>query len=89
VEDSLAHGPIAIQKLIFDRNGTVFGLWLEIDHGPLSKDGDEIEALSAATSDRTSNTLHLTIAAQNGFAAIYSNDHHLLAAACLDLKRRT
>jgi predicted nucleic acid-binding protein len=62
-----------------DRSGV--WTWLPLTADLCRNTAIRIQALSAATFVRAGDALHLTTAAENGFAEIYSNDRHLRAAA--------
>jgi predicted nucleic acid-binding protein len=56
-------------------------MWLPITADLLRKTAANVRRLGAAVFIRAGDAIHLTCAAENGLAEIYSNDHHLLAAA--------
>lgn len=64
-----------------DRSGV--WIWLPMTSELCRKAAARIKVLPAATFIRAGDALHLTTAAENGFAEIYSNDRHLQAAASL------
>jgi predicted nucleic acid-binding protein len=55
--------------------------WLPVTAELCRNTATRILGLPASTFIRSGDALHLTTAAENGFAEIYSNDRHLLAAA--------
>jgi predicted nucleic acid-binding protein len=57
--------------------------WLPLTADLCRKTAARIKALPPLTYLRAGDALHLTAAAENGFAEIYSNDRHLRAAAAL------
>jgi predicted nucleic acid-binding protein len=58
-------------------------IWLPVTSELCRKASTQITALPTATFIRAGDALHLITAAESGFAEIYSNDRHLLAAAPL------
>lgn len=64
-----------------DRNGV--WIWLPLTADLCRKTAARVKALPGAAFVRAGDALHLTSAAENGFAEIYSNDRHLQAAASL------
>jgi predicted nucleic acid-binding protein len=64
-----------------DKNGV--WTWLPLTADLCRKTAVRIHALPASAFIRAGDALHLTSAAQNGFAEIYSNDRHLQASAAL------
>ena len=62
-----------------DENGV--WIWLPLTADLCRKTATRIKALPVSTFVRAGDALHLTAAAENGFAEIYSNDRHLRAAA--------
>lgn len=56
-------------------------MWLGVTADLLCKTAAKVSSLGSAVFVRAGDALHLTCAAENGLAEIYSNDRHLLAAA--------
>lgn len=59
------------------------GLWLflPVEESMIRRACSQLATLPDDVSCRAADALHLTCAVENRFAEIYSNDHHLLAAA--------
>lgn len=55
--------------------------WQPVDDALLRASAKRIRALSPANFLRAADALHLTCAAEQGFAAIHTSDRHMLAAA--------
>lgn len=55
--------------------------WLPLSPAVLLPASQTFRTLPPSVFLRTADALHLASAAENGFTDIYSNDHHLLAAA--------
>lgn len=55
--------------------------WLPLSATLVADLSDRIRHLPATVFIRAADVLHLASAAEQGFKEIYSNDHHLLAAA--------
>jgi predicted nucleic acid-binding protein len=64
-----------------DNNG--IWTWLPLNADLCRKTAARIYALPLSAFIRAGDALHLTSAAENGFAEIYSNDRHLQASAAL------
>ena len=58
-------------------------IWLPLTADLCRKTAARIKALPISTFIRAGDALHLTAAAENGLAEIYSNDRHLRTAAAL------
>ena len=56
-------------------------IWLGVSGDLLRKAAARVISLPSAAFVRAGDALHLACAAENGFAEIYSNDRHLIAAA--------
>ncbi|MBA2434512.1 MAG: type II toxin-antitoxin system VapC family toxin [Verrucomicrobiota bacterium] len=56
-------------------------LWLGLSPDLLRQAALRVNNLGSSVFIRAGDALHLACAAENGFAEIYSNDRHLLAAA--------
>lgn len=57
--------------------------WLPLPDSMVTRVEAAFRAAPAATFLRAADALHLASAAEHGFSEIFSNDHHLLAAAPL------
>ena len=55
--------------------------WLPLTDAVMSAANREFERLPASVFLRSADALHLACARHHGFAEVYSNDRHLLAAA--------
>lgn len=55
--------------------------WQPLDDALLSAAGKRLRALPSSLYIRSADALHLTCAAERGFAAIHTSDRHMLAAA--------
>ncbi|MDP9291227.1 MAG: type II toxin-antitoxin system VapC family toxin [Verrucomicrobiota bacterium] len=55
--------------------------WLSLDHAVVQRSCRVLERPAPSLFLRCADALHLACAAENGFAEIFSNDSHLLAAA--------
>jgi predicted nucleic acid-binding protein len=71
-----------IQQFESDDHSGVW-IWLPLTADLCRKTAHRIKALPPSTFVRAGDALHLTAAAENGFAEIFSNDRHLQAAAAL------
>ena len=83
-EGLLTHAQFKIVLRQFERDDkSGIWIWLPVTSELCRKTAARIRARPKATFIRAGDALHLTTAAESGFAEIYSNDRHLLAAASL------
>jgi predicted nucleic acid-binding protein len=81
-EKKLTHDQLLEICLRFDKDQKD-GLWhwLPMDTASIQQAGTKFRHLPPKTFLRSADCLHLAAASEAGFAEIYSNDPHLLAAA--------
>lgn len=77
-----AHVDALLAQVAADRAAGALD-WLPITESHLDRVTAAFRRASSATYLRAGDALHLASAAETGFAEIYSNDRHLLAAAPL------